>query len=107
MSRPKELLSSTAVGLGQGWTRRLASDGFDIAVSDLADASDTRAIVDAAGRNFITDVVDVTSPESTRQFANDVGNARPPITALVNNSKFDVEETGGAEGRIHGLPVCH
>lgn len=86
MSKGTAVISGAANGLGQAYARRLAQDGFDIAVADLADASGTRAIVEAAGRSFFSGQVDVTSPESTLQFAGQVAEALPPVTALVNNA---------------------
>lgn len=86
MSKGTAVISGAANGLGQAYARRLAEDGFDIAVADLADASETRAIVEAAGRSFFAATVDVTSPESTLRFAADVADALPPVTALINNA---------------------
>jgi NAD(P)-dependent dehydrogenase (short-subunit alcohol dehydrogenase family) len=86
MSKGTAVISGAANGLGQAYARRLAEDGFDIAVADLADASETRAIVEAAGRSFFAAKVDVTSPESTLQYAADVAEALPPVTALINNA---------------------
>jgi NAD(P)-dependent dehydrogenase (short-subunit alcohol dehydrogenase family) len=86
LSHGTAVISGAANGLGQAYARRLAEDGFDIAVADVADASETRALVEATGRRFASAVVDVTSPESTLAFAAQIAEALPPVTALVNNA---------------------
>ena len=86
MSHGTAVISGAANGLGQAYARRLAEDGFDIAVADVADASETRVLVEATGRRFASAVVDVTSHESTLAFAAQVAEALPPVTALVNNA---------------------
>lgn len=86
MSKGTAVITGAANGLGQAYAARLAADGFDIAVADVADASATRTLVEAAGRKFFAAVVDVTSAEATLKFAADVAAALPPVAALVNNA---------------------
>ena len=86
MSKGTAVITGAANGIGQAYAQRLASDGFDIAVADVVDAAATRALVDAAGRKFISAIVDVTSPTSTLQFAEDVSAHLQPVVALVNNA---------------------
>lgn len=86
MTKGTAVITGAANGIGQFYARRLAADGFDIAVADVAEADATRAIVEAEGREFFSAVVDVTSPDSTLQFAAFVEGALPPVTALVNNA---------------------
>lgn len=86
MTKGTAVITGAANGIGQFYARRLAADGFDIAVADVAQAVSTRAVVEAEGRKFFSAVVDVTSPESTLQFAAAVEAALPPVTALVNNA---------------------
>jgi NAD(P)-dependent dehydrogenase (short-subunit alcohol dehydrogenase family) len=86
MSKGTAVITGAANGLGQAYAVRLAADGFDIAVADVADASATRALVEAAGRKFYAAVIDVTSAEATLKFAADVAAALPPVAALVNNA---------------------
>jgi len=86
MSKGTAVITGAANGLGQAYAVRLAADGFDIAVADVADAAATRALVEAAGRKFYAAVIDVTSAEATLKFAAEVAEALPPVSALVNNA---------------------
>lgn len=85
-SKGTAVITGAANGIGQAYAKRLAADGFDIAVADVVNAAATRALVEAEGRKFFSAIVDVTSPESTQQFAIDVEAHLPPVTALINNA---------------------
>lgn len=86
MSKGTAVITGAANGIGQAYAQRLAADGFDIAVADVVDATATRQLVEAEGRQFFSAIVDVTSPESTKKFASEVAAHMPPVAALVNNA---------------------
>lgn len=86
MSKGTAVITGAANGIGQAYAQRLAADGFDIAVADVVDATATRQLVEAEGRQFFSAIVDVTSPESTQKFATEVAAHMPPVSALVNNA---------------------
>jgi 3-oxoacyl-[acyl-carrier protein] reductase/(S)-1-phenylethanol dehydrogenase len=86
MSKGTAVVTGGSGGIGQAYATRLAQDGFDIAVADVVEADATRLLVEAEGRKFHSAIVDVTSPESTKQFATDVSAAMDPVVALVNNA---------------------
>ena len=86
MNKGTAVITGAANGIGQAYALRLAADGFDIAVADMVDASDTRALVEAEGRKFYSAIVDVSSPAATLQFAQDVSANLGPVVALVNNA---------------------
>lgn len=80
------VITGAANGIGQAYAVRLAKDGFDIAVADIAEATATKELVEAEGQKFFSAVVDVTSPEATLNFAAQVKENLGTVTALVNNA---------------------
>ena len=80
------VITGAANGIGQAYAVRLAQDGFDIAVADVAEAKETKKLVEAEGRKFYSAIVDVTSPESTKKFATDVVENLGDVKVLVNNA---------------------
>ena len=80
------VVTGAANGIGQAYARRLAADGFDVAVADVDNAAATGALVEAEGRNFLSSIVDVASPAETLKFAQLVEEELGPVSALVNNA---------------------
>jgi NAD(P)-dependent dehydrogenase (short-subunit alcohol dehydrogenase family) len=85
---PAAVVTGGGGGLGRAIGRRLASDGYDVAVVDIAraDADETSRQIIASGRRAVVYPVDVRDVEAldvaVRQADKDLG----PVTALVNNA---------------------
>ena len=63
------VITGGANGIGQAFAKRLAEDGVHIAVADMADGGETVKLVEAAGRNALAVVCDVSSPNSVAAMA--------------------------------------
>ncbi len=80
------VITGGAAGIGQAFARRLAEEGVDIAIADIAPAHETEALVKAAGRAVLSATCDVASPESVRAFADVVLERYGHVDILVNNA---------------------
>lgn len=80
------LVTGGARGIGQVIAERLASEGADIAVCDLIDADETRALVEKHGRRFFSAIADVSNEAQVNAFAADVEANLGPIDILMNNA---------------------
>lgn len=63
------VVSGAAAGIGQAISARLAQDGFDVAIADVAAADETVALVERAGRSALALPTDVSSLEDVDAFA--------------------------------------
>jgi 2-hydroxycyclohexanecarboxyl-CoA dehydrogenase len=85
------LVTGGARGIGEAIARRLAEDGFAVAVADLrvgdAEAAVT-AIRDAGGKGVGIEL-DVTSADSVAAGLAAAGEALGPIDVVVNNAGWD------------------
>ena len=79
------VITGGAAGIGQAFARRLAEEGVDIVIADIAPADETEALVKAAGRPVLSATCDVASPESVRAFAEVVLERYGHVDILVNN----------------------
>ncbi|MEI5521904.1 SDR family oxidoreductase [Streptomyces brasiliscabiei] len=66
--------------------RRLAAEGADIAVADIAPADETRELVAETGRRFLSDKVDISVEEAIHGFAARVRSELGAADILVNNA---------------------
>lgn len=80
------VVTGGASGIGQAYARRLAEDGADIAIADLASADETEGMVKSAGREFFSQVCDISSQEDVRGFADAVAERFGRCDILVNNA---------------------
>jgi NAD(P)-dependent dehydrogenase (short-subunit alcohol dehydrogenase family) len=58
------VITGAANGIGQAFAKRLAEDGVDIAIADMADGRQTVKLVEAAGRSALALACDVSDPDS-------------------------------------------
>jgi NAD(P)-dependent dehydrogenase (short-subunit alcohol dehydrogenase family) len=80
------VISGAAAGLGQAFARRLAEEGVNIAIADVASAAQTEAMVKAAGREVFSRTCDISSPDNVRTFADAVLKRYGHVDILVNNA---------------------
>jgi 3-oxoacyl-[acyl-carrier protein] reductase/(S)-1-phenylethanol dehydrogenase len=80
------VVTGAANGIGRVYAQRLAAEGANVAVLDIADASDTMADITAAGAKGVAFVVDVTSKDQVARAASDVRAALGTVDILVNNA---------------------
>ena len=80
------VITGAAAGIGQACARRLAEEGVDIGIADIAPARETEALVTAAGRAVLSMACDVSAAESVRAFADAVVARYGRVDILVNNA---------------------
>jgi len=78
------VITGGANGIGQAFAKRLAEDGVDIAVIDIADGSETVKLVKAAGRDAIYVKCDVSSETDVAAMARQVNAKFAHVDIVVN-----------------------
>ena len=86
LSGKTAVVTGGSSGIGQEIARRLASEGADIAIADIAPADETRELVTETGRRFLSDKVDVSDDDSIKAFAARVRSEFGGTDILVNNA---------------------
>jgi NAD(P)-dependent dehydrogenase (short-subunit alcohol dehydrogenase family) len=80
------VVTGGGTGLGRAFSRRLAEDGYIVAVADIGDTAETVALIEAAGGKAAGFSCDVSSLESTQAFGAAVHEAFGRVDVLVNNA---------------------
>ncbi|MET8974907.1 SDR family oxidoreductase [Streptomyces sp. NPDC004539] len=91
------VVTGGAAGIGRSIAARLAQEGADVAVLDVDDADETRALVEGQGRRFFAARADVSDETRVNGFALAVREALGPVDVVVNNAAIamlrDLENT--------------
>jgi NAD(P)-dependent dehydrogenase (short-subunit alcohol dehydrogenase family) len=80
------LITGGAAGIGQALAQRLASDGANIVVADLGDATETVSIVEEAGAEAIGVTCDVSSGDDVARAARVAKGRFGGVDILVHNA---------------------
>lgn len=80
------VITGAAGALGSHFARRLAADGYHIAVADVVEAIATVAAVQACGKQAYAEVVDLTNADAVRRFACNVLERFGRCDVVVNNA---------------------
>lgn len=78
------VITGGANGIGQAFAKRLAEDGVNIAVVDIADGAETVKLVQAAGRQAISVKTDVSSEGEVAAMAKTVNTKFSHVDIVVN-----------------------
>lgn len=82
------ILTGGAGGLGRFFTRALAEAGCDVAIADIADASEAVADTEAAGQRGYSEICDLSDADAVRSFAANVLDSFGQVDILVNNAAY-------------------
>jgi (S)-1-phenylethanol dehydrogenase len=80
------VVTGAATGIGRSFARRLAEDGADVAILDLALANGIASEIEAVGRRAFAALCDVSSPDQVASAARETEERLGPVDILVNNA---------------------
>jgi len=78
------VITGAAGGIGQAFAKRLAEDGVHVAIADMADGRETVKLVEAAGRDALAVVCDVSKEDSVAAMAIEVRQKFGHVDIVVN-----------------------
>lgn len=89
------LITGAARGIGQAFAKRLAQDGFTIALLDRLDCQATAKLVHEAGSEAHTFRADLSEKEDTNRVATEVQSQLGSVDVLVNNAGILPNKSAG------------
>ena len=80
------VVTGAAAGIGQAYAQRLAEDGANVVIADIADGAETVALVEEAGTAAIAAECDVSSAEDVAALAAAARERFGTVDILVHNA---------------------
>ncbi len=80
------VVTGAAAGLGRAYATRLAAEGAEVWIADVADAAPARQGIEDAGGTAHAMSCDITEPQSVRNFAAALHDRSGRCDILVNNA---------------------
>ncbi len=95
------VVTGAASGIGLATARRLAAQGWALALADL-DAGAIKDVVDFPLDGHVVRAVDIADPDAVTQFFAQVGAELPPIRAVANVAGL----TLATDGTVEDVPLA-